>query len=61
MWQLRKISLKNPFHSIRITPLGLLGEAEDVATWYNQPGECSENWIRELKLNFNMERMPCGR
>ena len=33
---------------------------EDVVAWYNQRGECSENRIKELKLGFGMERMPCG-
>ena len=28
--------------------------------WYNQRGQCSENRIKELKLGFGMERMPCG-
>ena len=28
--------------------------------WYNQRGECSENRIKELKIGFGMERMPCG-
>ena len=34
--------------------------AEDVVTWCNQRGECSENRIKELKIGFGMERMPCG-
>lgn len=33
---------------------------EQVLTWYNQRGECSENRIKELKIGFGMERMPCG-
>lgn len=28
--------------------------------WYAQRGEASENRIKELKLGFGMERMPCG-
>ena len=28
--------------------------------WYAQRGETSENRIKELKLGFGMERMPCG-
>ena len=28
--------------------------------WYHQRGEHSENRIKELKLDFGMERMPCG-
>ena len=34
--------------------------AEKVVGWYNQRGECSENRIKELKIGFGMERMPCG-
>lgn len=33
---------------------------EWVVSWYNQRGECSENRIKELKIGFGMERMPCG-
>ncbi len=28
--------------------------------WYAQRGETSENRIKELKIGFGMERMPCG-
>jgi hypothetical protein len=33
---------------------------EHVVRWYHQRGECSENRIKELKIGFGMERMPCG-
>ena len=33
---------------------------KEVIEWYNQRGECSENRIKELKIGFGMERMPCG-
>ena len=33
---------------------------QEVVAWYNQRGECSENRIKELKIGFGMERMPCG-
>jgi hypothetical protein len=36
------------------------GTGEEVMGWYNQRGECSENRIKELKIGFGMERMPCG-
>lgn len=36
------------------------GSAEEVLKWYNQRGQCSENRIKELKIGFGMERMPCG-
>jgi hypothetical protein len=35
-------------------------DAEEVVQWYNQRGECSENRIKDLKIGFGMERMPCG-
>jgi hypothetical protein len=36
------------------------GEQEEVLSWYNQRSECSENRIKDLKIGFGMERMPCG-
>ena len=35
-------------------------DVEQVVQWYNQRGQCSENRIKELKIGFGMERMPCG-
>lgn len=35
-------------------------EAVAVMNWYRLRGEHSENRIKELKLGFGMERMPCG-
>lgn len=32
----------------------------DTLLWYRQRGEVSENGIKELKIGFGMERMPCG-
>ena len=34
--------------------------AGEVLRWYNQRGEYSQNRIKELKIGFGMERMPCG-
>jgi len=34
--------------------------AEGVVAWYHERGECSENRIKELKIGFGMERLPCG-
>jgi len=34
--------------------------AEETVLWYNRRGDTSENRIKELKLGFGMERMPCG-
>lgn len=36
------------------------GSAEEALAWYNQRGDASENRIKELKIGFGMERMPCG-
>ncbi len=33
---------------------------EATLIWYRQRGEVSENGIKELKIGFSMERMPCG-
>jgi hypothetical protein len=32
----------------------------DVIHWYNQRAEHSENRIKELKLDFGANRLPCG-
>jgi len=37
-----------------------VGLADAVMDWYHQRGDCSENRIKELKIGFGMERMPCG-
>lgn len=34
--------------------------AQETVAWYNRRGDCSENRIKELKIGFGMERMPCG-
>ena len=34
--------------------------ADDIYIWYCQRGQASENGIKELKIGFGMERMPCG-
>ena len=34
--------------------------AEETVKWYNRRGETSENRLKELKIGFGMERMPCG-
>ncbi|MFC1856820.1 IS1380 family transposase [Thermodesulfobacteriota bacterium] len=38
----------------------IAGKRQQVLKWYNQRGECSENRIKDLKIGFGMERMPCG-
>jgi hypothetical protein len=34
--------------------------AEWVVDWYRKRCDCSENRIKDLKIGFSMERMPCG-
>jgi hypothetical protein len=34
--------------------------AEEVVRWYSKRGDSSENRIKDLKIGFGMERMPCG-
>jgi hypothetical protein len=34
--------------------------APETVAWYNQRGDTSENRIKELKIGFGMERLPCG-
>lgn len=34
--------------------------AAATMAWYGQRGEASENRIKELKIGFGQERMPCG-
>jgi len=35
-------------------------DAATTATWYAQRGNASENRIKDLKIGFGMESMPCG-
>lgn len=34
--------------------------AGEILMWYRQRGNISENGIKELKIGFGMENMPCG-
>lgn len=34
--------------------------AEETLRWYGRRGDTSENRIKELKIGFGMERLPCG-
>ncbi|WP_163053931.1 transposase [Acidithiobacillus ferrooxidans] len=36
------------------------GSTADVLIWYRQRGEYSENGVKDLKIGFGIERMPCG-
>ena len=43
-----------------VTATNMDSSAEGVLKWYNQRGDSSENRIKDLKIGFGMERMPCG-
>ena len=43
-----------------IIATNIKGKPKQIAQWYNQRGEASENRIKELKIGFSMEYMPCG-
>lgn len=47
-------------HRYKAIASNRIENAEATAAWYNLRGETSENRIKELKLGFGMERMPCG-
>jgi hypothetical protein len=34
--------------------------AEETVVWYRQRAECSENRLKELKVGFHLEHLPCG-
>jgi hypothetical protein len=34
--------------------------ALETVAWYNRRGDASENRLKDLKIGFGMERMPCG-
>ncbi|MFC1815961.1 IS1380 family transposase [Thermodesulfobacteriota bacterium] len=52
----------NDNEAVRYTAIATNKEetAAAVLHWYNQRGEASENRIKDLKIGFGMERMPCG-
>jgi hypothetical protein len=43
-----------------IIATNIKGDTEKIIKWYNQRGQASENRIKELKIGFGMEYMPCG-
>jgi hypothetical protein len=43
-----------------IIATNIKGNPASIVRWYNQRGEASENRIKELKIGFAMEYMPCG-
>ena len=49
-----------PTEKYTVIAANRMESAEQIVHWYNQRGQCSENRIKELKIGFGMERMPCG-
>ncbi|KJR40791.1 transposase, IS4 family protein [Candidatus Magnetoovum chiemensis] len=47
------------YHAIATNWLAEEKDAHSVLKWHNQRGE-AENFNKELKIGFAMERMPCG-
>jgi hypothetical protein len=50
----------NPVNKYTVIATNRTETPEEVVDWYNQRCDCSENRIKELKIGFSMERMPCG-
>jgi hypothetical protein len=51
-------------HAAATTPAQRLGvplcDAAATLEWYCKRGDASENGIKDLKIGFGMEYMPCG-
>ncbi len=58
--QLDLLGAENPSERYKAIASNRIESAEETVAWYGQRGECSENRIKELKIGFAMERMPCG-
>jgi hypothetical protein len=46
-------------YAYRVIASNRQGPAMEVIHWYNQRGQC-ENWIKENKLGFGLEYLPCS-
>ncbi|MGH8549376.1 MAG: transposase [Methylococcales bacterium] len=49
-----------PRYHYTVVASNRIERAGETLEWVAQRGETSENRIKELKLGFGMERMPCG-
>jgi len=58
----RQLSLdgEDPAYFYHAVATNSSDDAATTMSWYRMRGEHSENRIKELKLGFGMERMPCG-
>ena len=51
---------EEPSERYRVIASNRKESAEETVAFYNRRGDASENRIKELKIGFGMERMPCG-
>lgn len=51
---------EEPSHRYTLIASNREESAEETVAWYNKRGDRSENRIKDLKIGFGMERMPCG-
>ena len=51
---------KSPYHYHAIASNRANEDAAATMEWYSQRGDGSENRIKDLKIGFGMEYMPCG-
>jgi hypothetical protein len=50
----------DPANKFKVIATNRTESAEWIVDWYNQRCDCSENRIKDLKIGFGMERIPCG-
>lgn len=56
----RQTALFDDKPKVHVIASNRIESTADTLIWYRQRGEVSENGIKELKIGFGMERMPCG-
>lgn len=56
----RQVELFDDAPKYHVVASNRVESTETTLLWYRQRGEVSENGIKELKIGFGMERMPCG-
>ena len=62
----KRTLIKNPDlfdedkYSYHIVASNIDDDPQKILHWYNQRGEYSENRLKELKIGFSQEYMPCG-
>lgn len=56
----RQVELFDDAPKYHVIASNRVESTEATLVWYRQRGEVSENGIKELKIGFGMERMPCG-